>query len=481
MVDPLQAAYDPETFRREGYAVIDAVAEYLRTALTGGPEGPFHAMDPATLAQRWPGSLSEEPQGDPATLIADLLPYAHHLHHPGYVGHQVAPPLPAAALAEMVTALLNNGMAIYEMGPVNVLCERRVIEFLNGQIGWDASSDGILTHGGSVGNLTALLAARQAKAGHDVWRQGNHESYAFLASAQNHYSVDRAVRLMGWGAGGIEPVEVDEKYRLRPAALSAALGRAQARGRKVLGVIASDCTTSTGSFDPIEPIADFCEQHDLWLHVDGAHGASFLLHPESRATLLQGIQRADSVVWDLHKMMLMPALVTAVLFREGRRSYEAFAQEASYLFDGADPEAQWFNIGQRTLECTKRGLGAPAYTLLRAYGVGFFREYLQRMLALTQTFARMIRESEDFELAIEPQVNIVCFRYRGRGSREQQNALQARLRRTAIESGGFYLVQTQLDGVVWLRTTVIHPLTDAARLEGLLACLRQAARAEGET
>ena len=241
----------------------------------------------------------------------------------------------------------------------------------------------------------------------------------------------------------------------------------KARGRKVLGVVASACTTSTGSFDPIDAIADFCEARDLWVHVDAAHGASFLLHPD-RERWLRGIQRADSVVWDLHKMMLMPALITAVLFREGRRSYEAFAQEASYLFEGHDPQAEWYNIGQRTLECTKRGMGATAYALLAAKGTDYFRDYLDRMLVLTGGIVERLKASSHWELAVDPEVNIVCFRYLFPGSQDAQNRAQVRLRDALVGGGDFYIVRTQIEGVVYLRTTIINPATTSQDLDALL-------------
>ncbi|MCP5021623.1 MAG: hypothetical protein GY930_07580 [bacterium] len=163
-------------------------------------------------------------------------------------------------------------MAVYEMGPAQTMAEIHVVCFLADRIGFGKHAGGVLTHGGSLGNLTALLAARQAKAGSDVWQAGQEQVYTVLASAENHYSVSRAVRIMGWGEGGMEPVEVDDHFHLRPDRFAAAMKRAEESGRTVIGVVASDCTTSTGSFDPIDPIADFCEQHDLWLHVDAAHG-----------------------------------------------------------------------------------------------------------------------------------------------------------------------------------------------------------------
>ncbi|HPF14364.1 MAG TPA: aminotransferase class I/II-fold pyridoxal phosphate-dependent enzyme [Planctomycetota bacterium] len=467
MADTIAGAYDPEAFRAAGHRVVDMLAQYLADQLAGKGGPVLHGKSPDEVDRLLAGRIGAGPAGDPVDWFGEALRLAHHLHHPGYVGHQVAPPLPLAGLGEMVSALLNNGMAVYDMGPANVIFEQRVVRRLCQAVGWGAEADGILTHGGSVGNLTALLAARQAMAGYDAWTEGNREPLAILASAQNHYCVDRAVRLMGWGRAGLVEVEVDERYRLRPEALLPALQRAQATGRRVIAVVASACTTSTGSFDPIEPIADFCEEHGLWLHVDGAHGASFLLSDRLRARLA-GVERADSLVWDLHKMMLMPALVTAVLYRDGRRSYEAFHQEASYLFAGEDPAVQWFNLGQRTLECTKRGLGATAYLLLRTYGTAFFAEYMERMCDLAQGFAERIRSSSDFELATEPQANIVCFRRKIEGSLESQNAFQRQIRQAVVDQGDFYLVQTTLGGRVYLRTTLIHPMTDLARLDHLL-------------
>lgn len=465
----LDEAYDPERFRALGHRMVDQVTDYLKRAQAR--DLPVLDMpEPQAMLAAWPSEFPSEGDGRIVERLGEFIEQANHLHHPGFVGHQVSAPLPAAILCDMVGSLLNNGMAVYEMGPAQTMAELHVVRFLAERIGFDGGAGGILTHGGSIGNLTALLAARQARAGQDVWTDGQQERYAVLASAQNHYSVARAVRIMGWGAGGIEPVEVDEDFRMKPECLSAAKQRAEDSGRKVLAVVASDCTTSTGSFDPIEAIADYCQEHDLWLHVDAAHGGAALLHATHRH-LLAGIERADSVVWDLHKMMLMPALITGVVFRENRRSYEAFAQEASYLFEGDDPEKEWFNVGVRTLECTKRALGTTAYVLLQALGTDLFAGYFDRALALTRGFADLVRVSDDFELGLEPTCNIVCFRYSG-GTTQDRDGLQSRLRAGVLATGNFYLVQTRLRGSTYLRLTLIQPFTTLPMLEELLSEIR---------
>ncbi len=283
---------------------------------------------------------------------------------------------------------------------------------------------------------------------------------------------------MGWGRDGLIRVRTDARYRLDPADLPRALDLARERGRRVIAVVASACSTATGSFDPLNPIADFCEQHGLWLHVDGAHGEAAALSPSYRH-LIQGIERADSVVWDAHKMLLMPALATAVLFRNGRDSYQAFAQHASYLFSEAAPEEQWFNLCQRTLECTKHMMALHLYTALCVYGTNLFADYITQCFDLGQQFGEMLEQQPDFHVATAPDCNIVCFRYRPDATLSDTatvDALQEKIRRSLLQSGDFYLVQTRLPTGLFLRVTLINPFTTQADLHALLAAIRQAGR-----
>ncbi|MDF1798460.1 MAG: aminotransferase class I/II-fold pyridoxal phosphate-dependent enzyme [Planctomycetota bacterium] len=486
-------AQDPEGFRRAGRDLVDRLADYL--AGVGEREGAVLApQDPDELLARFATSPGAAPAADPAArlleLSEELLAHSNHVHHPGYVGHQVAAPLPLAALAELLNALLNNGMAIFEMGQLQTVLEHRVVGFLCAALGLprgEGGAGGVLTHGGSLGNLTALLAARQAQlatSGHDVWTHGQAEPLAVLVSEQAHYCIARACGVMGWGSAGAQPVATDARFALDPADLPRALAAAEAAGRRVVAVVASACTTATGTFDPLPAIADFCDAHGLWLHVDGAHGASLALSPRHRHRVA-GIERADSVVLDLHKLLGLPALNTAVLFRDEARSFEAFAQEASYLFQAAAPEEQWFNLGQRTLECTKRALGATAWIALEVHGQDHFADHVDRLVGLAQELADLVAAAPDFECAHAPEANILCFRYRpdlaGSSARGQLplaelDALQARIRAKVVASGSHYLVEARLLGAGWLRVALMNPATERGDLEGLLGALRAAAR-----
>ncbi len=206
--------------------------------------------------------------------------------------------------------------------------------------------------------------------------------------------------------------------------------------------------------------------------MDGAHGAAAALSPRTKP-LLAGVERADSVVFDAHKMLLMPALVTAVLYRDGSRAWDAFAQEASYLFHD-DPDA-WADTGTRTLECTKKMLGLGLYAALSLYGTRMFGDYVAGSFALARRFAERIEAAADFELATPPDCNIVVFRHVPDGVSDL-DALQARIRQRVVASGAFYLVQTRLRGALWLRTTLINALTTDADLGALLIALREAAQ-----
>jgi len=452
--DPYQKAYDPEAYRNLGHILVDVLADHLGgVQRREGPVLPWR--EPQDALADWPADFTAEGGADPFTLVRAVLARSHHLQHPRYVGHQCAAPLPLAALLGMVADLLNNGTAIYEMGPVSTAMELSLVRWLSGRAGFDPDrAGGVFTHGGSAGNLTALLAARQHSAPADVWEQGCQAvpGACIVASDQAHYSVRRAAQIMGLGGGNVLVAGTDERFRMRVDLLEAALDRAAAEGRTVLAVVASAGSTATGAIDPLGAIAD-------------------RLRPA-----LAGLERAHSVVIDAHKMLMMPSLATAVLFRDGDRSFEAFSQQASYLFDRT-PRQEWHNLGHRTLECTKRFLSLNLYVALQVLGTGFFAGFVERMQDLAQRFAGMIEARPGWELALRPEGNIVCFRYAPAGA-EDLDGLQARLRDGIVRSGAFHLVKTALRGRTWLRTTLINPLTTEADLQALLAAAETLAAIE---
>jgi L-2,4-diaminobutyrate decarboxylase len=476
--------YDPEFFRSAGHTTVDQLADYLHAALRREiPALPYRA--PLELAREYQEPLPMAPAEDSlrevAARLQQVLGQSMHLHHPGYAGHQVPPPMPIGALASLASTLLNNSVAVYEMSQAGTQAERQVVRWLCGLLGWPAESDGVITSGGSLGNLTALLAARNHASHGDAWRQGLRAGapLVLMVSDQAHYSVARAAGILGLGEDSVENIPVDSAYRADMGALAELYERLTQGGKKVMAIVGSAGTTATGSFDPLREMGEFCREQGVWFHVDGAHGASVLLSEKYRA-LAEGIELATSVVWDLHKMMFLPSLATAVLFRHLRDNYSAFSQEASYLFGRSQEEVD-FDVALRTVECTKGTPGIAAWLALRVHGARAIGGMVTRQIDLASEFASWLKTQPDFDLAVPPQCNIVCFRHvpaemKNEGAcKEQLDAHQTRLRRKVVESGGYFLVQTRLRNGIYLRSALMNPRATMEDLQGLARAVREAA------
>ncbi len=475
----LDRAYDPEQFRKEGHQLVDLLADYLAAARTE-PGAPAIAWrPPAEQYDHWAAGGKTAGDASLSAFFAEVLDGSVKIHRPQYMGHQLSPTAPAAALAGLLGDFLNNGMGVYEMGAPATAIERVVVKKVARAMGMPDAADGLLTSGGTLANLTALLCARSLKVSPPVWREGGGAQLALLVSEQAHYCVDRAVRIMGWGEDGIVKIPVDDQFRMRTDQLEAGLARARSAGRQVIAVVGSACTTATGAFDDLSAIADFCSRHDLWFHIDGAHGAAAVFSDRYRH-LVAGLDRADSVAMDFHKMLMTPAIATALIFRDGRHAFHTFSQQADYLWK-KEREEEWYNLAKRTFECTKLMMGVKVYTLIRTYGLELFDAYVTRVNDLGKVFGELVAAHPDFELAAAPQCNIVCFRYRNAAhDARQRDEHNARIRQAALENGQFYLVQTRLNGQTWLRVTLTNPFTEPAHLQGLLAHLSQlAVRREG--
>lgn len=471
MTELLKNAYSPESFRENGHKLVDILADYLGETLTS-PQNQrvLPWLEPDKQLQKWKEFLNNENSVE--DTFKEIIDNSIHIHNPHYIGHQVSAPLPLAALADFLGSFLNNGQAVYEMGPVSQAMERIVIEWLTSKLNLPQNAEGILTSGGTIGNLTALLAARQAQSDYDIWNRGvsNHK-IAFMVSEHSHYSVERAVKIMGLGDIGLIKLKVDEKFRIDVSNLETSYNNAKLNGTIIIGLIANACTTATGSFDFLDEIGDFCEKHKIWFHVDAAHGASAALS-ENYKHLLNGIEKADSIVVDFHKMFMVPALTTAVIFKNPEHSYQTFAQKAEYLLN---KEHNWFDGAIRTMECTKIMLSIRVYTALHTYGEKLFTDFTETVYKTASDFAKLINETPNFELLFEPQSNIVCFRYapENLNSDNEINQLNAQIRNKIIRDGSFYIVQTKLNDKIYLRTTIMNPFTDIYKLKKLLALISE--------
>jgi L-2,4-diaminobutyrate decarboxylase len=503
-----EAPVESDTFRRWGEEVLALLQLHLDESRAGG--GPVLAQRPmADIARdldlpRW----IREGGMDAAGLGAFLQRYladSTRLHHPAYMGHQVAVPHFPSALADLVHGTINNGMAIYEMGASATVVEAAIVDWMVARIGWDTAgagsprAGGVLTHGGSLANLTALLAAR-ARVAPDAWQRGvpgdlradagagadagadradpGTGRLVVLAPASAHYSIARAVSIMGLGSDALVPIPVDGCGRADASALPGLCDAVTDSGRTIMAVVASAVSTAAGVHDPIAAFADACAPRGLWLHVDGAHGASALLS-ETERVRLAGIERADSVVWDAHKLLRTSTLCAAALFRDVSALQAAFRQHAPYLGRaGSAPEHDadraidrgidhgldhGLDLIGRTVECTKASLGLKLFLVLAAEGEAGLARHVETLHAKAAAFHDLIAARPRFQCLCPPESNILCFRWAG-----YDDAEQAGLRAELVRRGEFYITQADVGGRRWLRLVIMNPATDEAVIERLL-------------
>lgn len=450
---------------------IDLAARYfLRTREEPAPVST--SLTSAEIAPRFDEPLPRagRPLNDVAARIEhDVLSAMNRLTHPMYVGHQVSAPLPVAVWVEPVIAAMNQSVAVAEMSPSLTVLETQLMRWMTELVGWGVGAGGTMTSGGTEATFTALLAAR-AVALPDAWEHGvsaGPGTPVVLCGEHAHYAVTRAVAQLGLGVERAVAVP-SRDWRMDPDALARELGRLAAAGTPVMAVVATAGSTATGSFDDLDAIGALCEARGVWLHVDGAHGASALLSARE-CHRLRGIERARSVAWDAHKMMLMPLAAGMLLVRDERDLGRAFAQRAPYLFHGGGEERTW-DQGTRSFQCSRRADALKVWASLQRYGADAFGALYDHLCDVARILHDAIARRTDFVTLHEPDSNILCFRWVGDQTLDDEalDDVNRELRERYNRSGRGWITTTVLGGRRVLRVTIMNPRTGRAEMRALL-------------
>jgi L-2,4-diaminobutyrate decarboxylase len=467
--------------KTSGGQVIRALDRYL-TQSRNREKPVIHQKSMATLHQELNLSALFEQGGlsgkDLDRFLETYLDNTTRLHHPGFMAHQVGCPHPTAALGSLIDGATNNAMAIYEMGPAAAAIEFFMINQLLDRVGWDPMpldtnlrqtfdhGAGVLTHGGSLANMTALMAARNHM-DPGIRENGCPRYLTLMAPDSCHYSVTKAAGILGMGEKNVVPLATDRLGRVLPDKADRAIRQARQAGQGIVALVANACATGTGLFDPIDVLADICNEHGIWFHVDGAHGGSLLFSRKHRH-LLQGICKADSMILDAHKMLRTPTVCAAILMKHARCLDHAFEHTAGYLFH--EKQQPGFDFIGQTLECTKAGLGLRFFMAFAALGETGMAGYIDTCIDLARSAHAYLESQPDFDLPYAPQSNILCFRYTGSGM--DPLTLRDRL----IGQGEFYLSSTTIEDQRFLRMVIMSPATTMADIEALVHAVRKAAQ-----
>jgi glutamate/tyrosine decarboxylase-like PLP-dependent enzyme len=424
---------------------------------------------PATVADM--AALLVEPPPETGRDFAAVLedfaskvaPFACRVNHPRFFAFVPGSPTWLSVLGDLLCAGTNffAGVWLEASGPSQV--ELVVLDWFRQWLGLPATTQGVLTGGGSEANLTALAVAREPLSEDDRRRA------VLYVAEQRHWSVDRAAKILGMRADQIHPVPSDEQFRMAPTALAAAAEHDRAGGRLPWAVVANAGTTNTGAVDPLAAIADICHARRLWLHVDAAYGWTAVLTGEGRA--FDGIDRADSVTLDPHKWLAQTFEAGCVLVRDGRLLARTFALRPDYMQDVAPAEGE-VNFCDHGLALTRRFRALKIWLSLKVLGVGWFRALVERCCRLADLSQALLERAGVFEVLSPRRLSIVCFRYvRGDKDEQRLNELNLRLIDAVRATGRAFLSSTRLGGRVAIRLCFVNWRTTAADVEEVVRLL----------
>ncbi|WP_260706149.1 pyridoxal phosphate-dependent decarboxylase family protein [Edaphobacter flagellatus] len=401
-----------ERMRELAHVMVDGVFDHLE----GRREQPVWQSPPDTVRRLIAGeAVPRTPQAAEhvyQSFLTNVLPYATGNTHPRYWGWVKGGGTAVGIMAEMLAAAMNPNVG--GMDDTATLVEKQVVRWMAELMDMPATTSGLLMSGGTMANLVGLNVGRYAKAGFDVRAEGMRggSPVRVYCSSETHSWLKKSVELMGMGRACLHAVGVDAGYRIRIDELKAAIAADQAQGIKPLCVVASAGTVNTGAIDDLSAIADLCAEQDIWFHVDGAIGApaywSTKLQPRVR-----GIERADSIAFDLHKWGYMPYDIGCVLVRDAELHKAAFASTASYLTTmDRGPAAGGFYFADRNIELSRGFRALKAWMSLKTYGVDAITALIEQNVEQTRYLVRLIEASPVLEMAAEAPLNIVCFVYR---------------------------------------------------------------------
>src|SRR4051794_26430212 len=439
-------------------------------------------FDPAEIRSQLDLDVPDEPLGQDA-LMDHLRKLAFeqsvYLGHPGFLGYIVGPGTVPGAGAAMLASGLNQNLGGYRLAPGASEIEAALTSWLAGRFGLPEGSGGELLGGGAMANFVALKAARDRAAGPGVRERGIRGGVplAFYASSEAHIVQQRAADMLGVGSDAVRMIEVDERWRMRPDGLGAAILHDLDAGVRPAAVIATAGTTATGSIDPLPEIADVCERQGLWLHVDAAYGGPAVLADDLRPQL-EGIERADSIAVDPHKWLYTPLPAGCLLVRDLDGLAGSFASEASYTWmdEHVRQGMEYRHLGPYF----SRGfLALSVWVSLLAHGRAAYGRRISHDAALARYLGELVEEAPDFELCAPVGLSVTCFRYAPqalRGDDETLNRINQEILTAVQADGRAYCSNAILNGRFCLRSCIVNFRTEAEHLETLL----EAAREHGE-
>lgn len=413
-----------------------------------------------------------------------LFDLSRHNGHPRFFGYVASPATPIGAYADLIASALNANITCWRSGPAGTELERLVVRWLGSLIEYDPQASGLLTSGGSMANMIALLVASRRSLGGEASRKGLWNAGAPLivyASEEVHMSIAKAADILGLGRDQVHVVACDERRRMRVDSLRAQIESDRRDGLRPCCVVASAGTVNTGVVDPLEDIGLVAEELDLWFHVDGAYGAPGILDTRKKH-LFRGLALADSVSLDPHKWLYVPVDAGCLLFRDPAPVNATFTTEdADYIKVHGHSDDEAFAYWDYGVELSRRFRALKVWLTLSYYGSRRIAEAVSQDIALAEYMGELVFAAEDFELLAPVELSICCFRYVPAGwktSDPRLDQLNERVMSRVQTGGRAYLSNATVNGCFALRACITNFRTTRSDIELTIATVRDAARQE---
>jgi glutamate/tyrosine decarboxylase-like PLP-dependent enzyme len=427
---------------------------------------------------------------DPATSVQvfdeireRMLPYAYNPHHRRSFSYFTTPPLPISAAGDALAAWLHQSVDVFHAGPIGTLVEEEVASWLRDLVGAGPDGWAVLTSGGVMANLMAITVMRDIALTEKLSldappRGGQLEGIRVYCSDQAHFSIRRALDVLGFPPHTLHVVDSDDAFRLTAASVAEAVAADRSAGLLPLGLCAVSGTTNTGTVDPVPELADLAEREQLWFHVDAAYGGAALLS-ERDAHRVPGLDRADSVVVDPHKWFFQALDIGGLVVRRRDDLHRTFVRNPEY-YRSTRPEDEALSWMEFSIEGTRRFRALKLWMSWRHLGTAGLGRLVERTNDLAAALNDRIRASADFESAVDtPDLSIVCFRHLPTGLDDpaRLDAHQDVVQRALEVSGQGWVSTTRLRGRTWLRAGVVNHMSTIDDVDALLESLRRVSEA----
>ena len=467
----------PEEFRRHAHSLVEWMATYMETV----EEYPVRAQTaPGDIASKLPETPPAT--GEPMELIleefkSDIIPGITHWQHPRFFAYFPANSSPPSILAEMLTATLGAQCMLWQTSPAATEMESRVLDWLRQMTGLPEGMSGVIQDSASGAILCALLTARENATGWNANEQGlgKQPGLTVYTSNQTHSATEKNVKIIGLGRENLRLIDIDEHFSLRPDILEESIKADLSAGHVPACVVASLGATGVGAVDPLRAIGEICQRHNIFLHVDAAWAGTAWLLPEQR-WMLDGIEYADSVVFNPHKWMLTNFDCSAHFVRDP----DALVRTLSILPEFLKSREQGAVIDYRdwSVPLGRRFRALKLWMVIRSYGVEGLRRIIRNHINLAAVLEQWIEAEPDFELMAPRSLALINFRYHpvGVDEPEELDRLNAALLERINDDGRIYLTQNRIHGRSAIRFSIGQTNTEERHVREGWAVITEIAR-----